>query len=472
MLALLVGLLVALAGPARAQDTGGINYGDGGDKKWWDPDGVSNCQGNSPIAGTAGYRNASAAITTNATTYGAAQWAERNLFPMVHRRDLPQKATGAGAMETNLVFTATRVPSVEGGYPFGDCPYDHRVSMRALDLGASNFGLAVKKGRLGLFYAGSLTWSSSAFANNAARGMVTGSYVIWGGVGAAAAPALGGWEYEQGVSTISPDWILGATVDATYVFAEAGYVGSTGFYGHVQEGTVGFFGSALVQKGIQGLPFYKAGADRVESPAGLSSLYARKLPLQALPRYGDDSGAPQRDGDTEIEDSLQTVHLEQLNLGGIADVLVAGAWTPSPQLLRPCPQLPVAVDDPPPKSPPDPATEAALYSIWTSPGLIVTRSRTRDSASRRSSIGRCFHASITASRKRSGSSSSMPGTGRRAGRAASWSRAVSRWASSGADITLASFSSMRPLITWAAVARIRRSRSPIRASRRSRSALA
>jgi hypothetical protein len=142
------------------------------------------------------------------------------------------------------------------------------------------------------------------------------------------------------------------------------------------------------------------------------------------------------------------------------------------QLLRPCPQLPVAVEPPPPTSPPDPATEAALYSMWTSPGLIVTRSSTRDSASRRSSIGRCFHASITASRKRSGSSSSMPGTGRRAGRAASWSRAVSRWASSGADITLASFSSMRPLITWAAVARIRRSRSPIRASRRSRSALA
>lgn len=329
-------LLLALAsGAARAQGTtGGINYGDGGDKRWWDPDGVSNCQSNAPIAGTAGYRNASAAITTNATTYGAAQWAERNLFPMVHRRDRPQKATGAGAMETNLVFTATRVPSVESGYPFGDCPYDYRVTMRALDLGASNFGFAVKKGRVGLFYAGSLTWSSSAFANNAARGMMTGSYLIWGGVGAAAAPALGGWDYEQGVSTISPDWILGATVDASYLFAEAGYVGSTGFYGHVQEGTVGFFGSALVQKGVDGLPFFKTGADRVESKAGLSSVYARKLPLQAMPRYGDGSGAPQRDGDTEVEDSLQTAHIEQLNLGGVADVLVAGAWKPTPGLFE------------------------------------------------------------------------------------------------------------------------------------------
>jgi|GEM_PF-1600110 len=329
-------LALALARPAAATPVvsdNGYVYGSGGDKTWWDPNGVSDCQNTSPIAGTAGYRNARSAITTNATTYGAAQWAQRNLFPLVHGPIHPDHWTGGWGTETNLVFTATRVPSLELGYPFGSCPYNYRVSMRPLDLGASNFGFAARRGRVGLFYAASMTWSSPAFANNAARGMMTGSYAIWGGVGAIAAPLMGKLDYDTGVGTITADWIAGASIDATYVQAEAGYVGSQGFYGNVEEGRVGFFGSALLQRGLKGLPFFKAGADRVESPAGMSSVYARKLPLQALPRYLDTTGTPAPGTDDQIEDSLQTAHLEQRNLGGRFDLLAAYAWKPRPQLF-------------------------------------------------------------------------------------------------------------------------------------------
>ncbi len=299
---------------------------------WWDPDGVSNCQNNSAIVGTAGYRNAAAAITTNATTYGAAQWAERHLLPVLHRADRPEGWTGGGAMDTNLVFGATRVPTLELGYPYGDCPEDYRISMRPLDLGASNFGFVARKGRFGLFYAGSLTWSGSAFANNAARGMLTGSYYIWGGVGAMAAPALGGWSYTEGVGTVAPDWILGGAADLSVLWVDAGYVGSRGVYANVQEGRVGFFGSALLQKAVAGLPFFKAGAQGVESPAGLSSVYARRLPIQALPRYDAESGRASSTAGDEVEERLETAHLEQLNIGRIVDVYLAGAWKPSPQL--------------------------------------------------------------------------------------------------------------------------------------------
>ena len=88
------------------------------------------------------------------------------------------------------------------------------------------------------------------------------------------------------------------------------------------------------------------------------------------------------------------------------------------QLIRSCSQ-----DAPPLTSPQEPL---ALYAISTPPGLSVTRSSTFASASRRSSNGRCFHASSTASRKPSGSTSSTPGTRRWAGRAARCRRAVSR----------------------------------------------
>jgi hypothetical protein len=49
-----------------------------------------------------------------------------------------------------------------------------------------------------------------------------------------------------------------------------------------------------------------------------------------------------------------------------------------------------------------PQKPAASYRMWTPPGSRVTRSRTLASASRRSSRGRCFQASSTASRNRSG----------------------------------------------------------------------
>jgi len=134
-------LVLAAARPAAASPTvgdGGSVYGSGGDKTWWDPHGVSDCLNNSPIAGTAGYRNARSAITTNATTYGAAQWAQRNLggrFDVaaayawkpkpqlfdaqvaIHRKGYHQSHTANGKAEEDKGFTGQEANGwiVQGG---------------------------------------------------------------------------------------------------------------------------------------------------------------------------------------------------------------------------------------------------------------------------------------------------------------------------------------------------------------------
>ncbi len=66
-----------------------------------------------------------------------------------------------------------------------------------------------------------------------------------------------------------------------------------------------------------------------------------------------------------------------------------------------------------------PQKPAASYRMWTPPGSSVTRSRTFASAFRRSSRGRCFQASSTAPRNRSGFTWSAVSTVCRAGSAAS-----------------------------------------------------
>lgn len=291
---------------------------------------LRDCGESAPIVGTSGYRNARAAMTTNAQTYGAASFAERALFPAMHAEGEANEGPWIStAIENSLAFTAARVPSVELDYP-GPCPADHRLSMRGLDLGSAAFGLGASFGPVGVFYAGSATWSNPAHSLILARGMLTGSYLGFGWMGASLAPALMGFDVETGLLSIQTDFLIGASVDAAVATAEVGYVGSTGGYAHVRESNIGFFGSGLVKSGR--IPFFRLGAEGVQSPAGQSALYVRRLPIDALPgSLPDGTAAP---ADDDLEATLQTLHLEQHNLGDHVDLLLAGRWTPDPDLYQ------------------------------------------------------------------------------------------------------------------------------------------
>ncbi|MCK6521319.1 hypothetical protein L6R49_07735, partial [Myxococcota bacterium] len=95
-----------ILGLAWAQGQGGFIYGTPGTR--------NDCEGNAPIAGTAGYRNARAAITMNSQVFSAATFAERALFPLLSEAAL-EDTDGRFAVtlyEQAATFGVTDVPTV------------------------------------------------------------------------------------------------------------------------------------------------------------------------------------------------------------------------------------------------------------------------------------------------------------------------------------------------------------------------
>jgi len=305
-------LTIALAG---AQE---FNYDVDGD--------ANDCQNNAPIAGTAGWRNAQAAISTNAQTFGAAQFAERNIFPQLAAGD--SESAGAGALEESFIFGAARVPSMELGYPFMGCPTDLRISTRALDLGAASFGLGGRYKRVGFFYAASMAYSGTAFHNPFTRSMLTMGYLMYGIVGAAFAPLVQVDE-SQGLATYVTDYIVGLNVDAEVADVNVGYVGSRGFYSEIEEKRAGLFLATLFQDNFSALPYLRGGLSGLDTAAGLSSLYVRKLPFTSLAGTDVDGTRGESTGASE---EFLTSHVKQRDLFGFLDLEAAYAFRPTPLL--------------------------------------------------------------------------------------------------------------------------------------------
>lgn len=321
-----------LTGLAWAQNQGGFIYGTPGTR--------NDCEGNAPIAGTAGYRNARAAITTNSQVFSAATFAERELFPLLSQA---AQADTDGRFAVTLyeqaaTFGVTDVPTVETSYPFGSCPGEYRLAMRPLDLGAGALGIAGRVGRFGYFYSASVAFSATGFGGPYTRAMMSATYMLYLPAAVAVAPL--NWDEDFGVSSISSDFIAGASYNGALGSVYAGYVSGRGGYLHFGEDRLGGFASALADRGLDERPAYlSAGLKGVQTPVGRTALYGRKLPITAPPGYaerpiidedGYESTAVQPIEAEPPRVPFRTVHVQQHDLFGRLDIVTAISWSPEP----------------------------------------------------------------------------------------------------------------------------------------------
>jgi len=278
------------------------------------------CQNDQAIAGTAGFANAQAGKITNAQAYGAVGFAESRLFPKLEDAG-DDGWTTTGGVRYTVTMGATHLPTLEGG----GCPDQLRITSRALDLAATSFGVVASNGTFGIFYASSLAYGITPQADPRLRFMYHGAGFVYGTVGAAFAPVLPG-TYRQGGGPLSTDYVIGGIFDADAVVANAGFVGSTGFYFDVRGGKLPWFATALLNQ-LSLDNYAKGGISRAKSKAGESFVFARNVPFSALPRT-DSAGnlAPTPD---LPRTNLTTGHIDQRSLGGILDVEAALAVLPS-----------------------------------------------------------------------------------------------------------------------------------------------
>lgn len=332
MTALLLTLLL-WAGPALASDDGFLR-----------PEGTDcDLNGGNPIAGTAGFDNARAALQTNQNTYSATAFAERNLFPAARRKGADEDG-GTFAAQWSFTFNAAQVVSFDDGAEGnGNCPSNYRVQVRPLDMQAGNIGVTGHWGRWGLFYSSSITFGQQAYPNPFLRGMLwLGAAPMYAGSIVALAPISGGWTTQNGASALAMDWIGGGRYEGEHLHARLGYAGSRGLYVDVGEDVVGLSLSGVVRGGELGrFAQLKVGGQRMPlkkliKPLGFTSLYLRDLSFGppvvesvAAAAVADGEGL---DGLLGGVGRLRTYHFSQEDLGQYVDLDIAFATRPLSQL--------------------------------------------------------------------------------------------------------------------------------------------
>lgn len=301
---------------------------------WVQTEGTGCSQNATPIAGTTGFANARSALRTNAQTYAATNWAERALLPGAAKKG------GGFAMEAFTMLGAAEVASVETGAGTDEnCPADHRVSVRPVDLQAVALGVVGRAGDWSFFYAGSTAFGNPAFPNPYARGMLIASNLVYGSMGTMAAPlAPNGFSTQQGASAFAIDWVAGASLRKKVGAARIGYAGSRGLYAGLTESRLGLFGNALLggadaQDALLG--FAAAGVDRFDwsflaKGIGLTTVQWRNLPFGGVaPVSATDAGALLPD-----RGRLQTARLAHANIGGHVDLSATWATRPASALYE------------------------------------------------------------------------------------------------------------------------------------------
>ena len=326
-------LLLLIAGLAAASDDGILR-----------PEGTDcDLNGGKPIAGTAGFENARAALQTNQNTYSATSFAERNLFPAARRKGAKDEG-GTFAAQWTFTFNATQVVSYDDrAKGSGNCPANYRVQLRPLDMQAGNIGVTGRWGQWGLFYSSSITFGQQAYPNPFLRGMLwLMAAPMYAGTAVALAPISGGWTTQTGASALAMDWIGGGRYEGEHAHARLGYAGSRGLYVDVGEDVVGFGLSGVVRGGELGrFAQLKAGGQRMPlkklaKPLGFTSLYLRDLSfgppvVESVQAAAVEAGAG-LDGLLGGVGRLRTFHFSQEDLGQYVDLDIAYATRPGSQL--------------------------------------------------------------------------------------------------------------------------------------------
>lgn len=273
------------------------------------------------------------AIITNAQLYGAAAMAERQVLPVLAFHE-----GGFVRYEIGSSFGVVRAPICVGD----------RVRMAKADVSGGGFSFGYRTGPLGLYFVG----SGGALSVASAPGARIGSSFF--GIGMAQASPIAffyrRYDRDDGLQTLTFDAIAGAQLATDYGTLNVAYVASQGLYTNVTAAKIHAFVAAAIQPKKEALeaqvkrtasdlidqvPYLRLGfttmdwlvGDAVDT-IGTTSLYARRLRYPSLPRASlPVEEAAKASAATSVP--FTTTHWEQLGIGGLLDVSVAGAWQPN-----------------------------------------------------------------------------------------------------------------------------------------------
>lgn len=281
------------------------------------------CEVYAPVGGTAGFENALAAVRTNATTYGAANFARNRL-----------QEYNFLAWDMHEVFGAAMVPSwcsdTEGRI-------SNELYAQPVDLFATNLGFRLPvlddgpaNSHFELYYASSVTQSASGGR------AVSWAMPMFNAYPAVSAPFLGRTFAGRGVSVYTVDWIGGATFASDVVSLQLGYTGTRGIYLDVSQEKVAIFFNTIFGDGLQlsDTKYLLAGVDELDptklgvqnEEIGLTSLFYRDLPQASAP---EEEPPEERRPRRNAFERLKTGHFRQLDMWGMLDV--RAAWQFGPQ---------------------------------------------------------------------------------------------------------------------------------------------
>jgi hypothetical protein len=282
-----------------------------------------------PVAGTTGYRNAVTALRTNAVTYAATSFAEREVFPIRNAMREPNAPKAVVVYEFNNLFNAAKTPMMSFSE---DCPVDRRFATHPVDLIGANLGGVFRYKRFGAYYAAGFTVGAPSSRDRFQRyaGAIAG-YPAASAPPLLFAPLIGNQMVLSGNSAMAIDSLGGVVIDAEIAELRAGWTATRGLHVSVADPRFGLYGNAILNDGLSEVGQFEAGARRfrpggaVGEKVGSTSLFGRGLPL---------TEASERDGERFAPEQLLTGHFVQDSIAGVLDVAAAYALAPTPQLFE------------------------------------------------------------------------------------------------------------------------------------------
>ena len=257
---------------------------------------------------------------TAAQTFGAAQFAEKAITPLL------QHGPMAFSFHGNAIYDSAHVPAISSQ---AGCTALERYQRTPVDSAAGAVGIGYGGEWWSLFYAASFTRTRLRTTDTAA-GFAPYVAALESFAGFAA-PFLGGGSVD-GINGRARDYILGGRAEVFGTELRLGYVGSTGVYFHASESEyTKLFTSLAVGQKFDVLAYLKGGVgpfdldELVFDGLGSSYLYAQQTAFTSPLRL---------DAAREVIDeplattSFWTLSFEQRNMFGNFEIALSAALRP------------------------------------------------------------------------------------------------------------------------------------------------
>lgn len=293
--------------------------------------------------GTVYYDTARLARETNAVVFGAARSVDRNVTPRLKRLGESDDFVTVGYYGYSQILSATHAPAYVTG-----CGTDGFVFV-PYDLYAYSFGLGFRYEDFSAFYSASA--AGGAFVLGAGDRLFYGMGTWLSGFAyGLAAPAFGAQDFAvkrpmeettdpvaEEFNRIQLDYIAGAQYEHEYFRIRAGYVGSSGAYGHAAITGLRLFATSVLTNEFKDLSYLTAGLSSLHAfsedlyeQVGRTALFVRKLQYES-PRLSQPATWEAIGPGTHAV-NLWTTHLEQTDIADYFDVQLAAALKPSTSL--------------------------------------------------------------------------------------------------------------------------------------------